>query len=363
MSEVEALQFITQFSGRCLLLLGHGTRGSYAEIDAALLEADDIGQRMSSACSASVSSLDESSSSRTPKRLQVPQQWCVVFGGDHAKSDRPSIGNVAKHLHEQWGAAVLAVQSRHVQSTTGVDAFCSAVHWYEPVQAGRGAGAAGSLYGGTDGQGQPIAATAVYLGKDFLPHIAGVAAFGGGVTACAEVAYALRVGLPLKYLPCAPKTPPKDPHAHPFGPIHEYLMEMGVAEELTVSSGADAAAGDSLDDVKAVLARLGAEAFAAKTPPKTPSAPLDDSRTCMTMHQPWASLMVYGIKRAEGRVWTPSPPFQVRTAAHALSTSPRSMYVHLCFIVYLHREGCGSMLEARCLSLTRSLKLRTCTEH
>ena len=28
------------------------------------------------------------------------------------------------------------------------------------------------------------------------------------------------------------------------------------------------------------------------------------SLTCLTMHQPWASLLVFGIKRIEGRVWS-----------------------------------------------------------
>ena len=28
------------------------------------------------------------------------------------------------------------------------------------------------------------------------------------------------------------------------------------------------------------------------------------SLTCLTMHQPWASLLVYGIKRIEGRTWS-----------------------------------------------------------
>ena len=28
------------------------------------------------------------------------------------------------------------------------------------------------------------------------------------------------------------------------------------------------------------------------------------SLTCLTMHQPWASLLVYGIKRIEGRAWS-----------------------------------------------------------
>ncbi len=307
----EILQFVSQFHGRCLLLVGHGNRGSFAEIDAALLEADDVGQRMQSTCSAGVSSLDESTILPTPKRLTMSQKWCIVFGGDHAKSDRPSIGNVVKHLHDEWGAAVLAVQSKSVKSTTGVDSFCSAVHWYEPAQADTGVGSGQVVYGGTDAAGAPIAATAVYLGKDFLPHIAGVAAFGGGETTRAEVAYALRVGLPLKYIPCAPLTPPKG-GVHPYGPTHEYLMDMGVAEELTLSSAEDAAAsGDSIDSMRSLLAKLGAAEFASKTPPPTPSTPLEDTRMCMTMHQPWASLMVYGIKRAEGRVWTPSPPFSV----------------------------------------------------
>lgn len=29
----------------------------------------------------------------------------------------------------------------------------------------------------------------------------------------------------------------------------------------------------------------------------------DDKGICLTMHQPWASLLVYGIKRTEGRIW------------------------------------------------------------
>lgn len=30
---------------------------------------------------------------------------------------------------------------------------------------------------------------------------------------------------------------------------------------------------------------------------------LTDSRSCLSMHQPWASLLVYGIKKVEGRSW------------------------------------------------------------
>ena len=40
-----------------------------------------------------------------------------------------------------------------------------------------------------------------------------------------------------------------------------------------------------------------------------------DKMTCLTMHQPWASLLVYGIKRAEGRGW--NTDFRGRLWIHA----------------------------------------------
>lgn len=43
-----------------------------------------------------------------------------------------------------------------------------------------------------------------------------------------------------------------------------------------------------------------------------------DKMTCLTMHQPWASLLVYGIKRAEGRGW--NTDFRGRLWIHAGSS-------------------------------------------
>ena len=40
-------------------------------------------------------------------------------------------------------------------------------------------------------------------------------------------------------------------------------------------------------------------------PPESPPAKPEDG-FCLTMHQPWASLLVAGIKRLEGRGWKPS---------------------------------------------------------
>ena len=44
-----------------------------------------------------------------------------------------------------------------------------------------------------------------------------------------------------------------------------------------------------------------------------------DPRRCLTLHQPWASLIVYGIKRAEGRVWN---------LCHKKEVQPGRLWIH-----------------------------------
>lgn len=46
------------------------------------------------------------------------------------------------------------------------------------------------------------------------------------------------------------------------------------------------------------------------------------SNPCLTMHQPWASLLVYGIKRIEGRSWP--APLRGRLWIHAASKVPEA---------------------------------------
>lgn len=46
----------------------------------------------------------------------------------------------------------------------------------------------------------------------------------------------------------------------------------------------------------------------------------DDEGVCLTMHQPWASLLVYGFKRLEGRVWTTG--YRGRLWIHAAAKVP-----------------------------------------
>ncbi|KAK6645801.1 hypothetical protein PHAVU_L001688 [Phaseolus vulgaris] len=55
---------------------------------------------------------------------------------------------------------------------------------------------------------------------------------------------------------------------------------------------------------------------------------------CLTMHQPWASLLVYGIKRVEGRSW-PSP-IKGRLWIHAASKVPDESTIKA--MEYFYRE-------------------------
>ncbi|CAM9945696.1 unnamed protein product, partial [Choristocarpus tenellus] len=45
-----------------------------------------------------------------------------------------------------------------------------------------------------------------------------------------------------------------------------------------------------------------------------------DRNTCITLHQPWASLLVMGIKRVEGRSWGTS--HRGNLWVHAAAKSP-----------------------------------------
>ena len=46
----------------------------------------------------------------------------------------------------------------------------------------------------------------------------------------------------------------------------------------------------------------------------------DDQGMCISMHQPWASLMVHGFKRFEGREWTTK--YRGPLWVHATSKKP-----------------------------------------
>ena len=47
---------------------------------------------------------------------------------------------------------------------------------------------------------------------------------------------------------------------------------------------------------------------------------MKDDGMCMSMHQPWASLLVNGIKQHEGRTWY--TPYRGRLWIHAASKQP-----------------------------------------
>eukprot|EP00435_Cladocopium_sp_Y103_P008185 s1438_g2.t1 len=58
---------------------------------------------------------------------------------------------------------------------------------------------------------------------------------------------------------------------------------------------------------------------------ESPYSDADDTGQCLSMHQPWASLLVYGFKRAEGRSW--KSDHRGRLWIHATSKTPDLMEI------------------------------------
>lgn len=199
--------FSEPFERKVFLLIGHGSAG-FANLSTALREADGIAARFD--------------------KVYGRGEWLVVFGGDPPSSKKPNIGNVVKHLATHRGVPVLAVQKLAYRASTlqgkgGVDSSCSAVVWYQddPYDADKI-----GPYGGTDEFGAPVGATRIYLGEKMLPHMAGVIAFGGGPTALSEAKYAVRLGLPFRYIRC-PALHPKG--SGPCGAIDAWATELAAA--------------------------------------------------------------------------------------------------------------------------------------
>lgn len=53
-------------------------------------------------------------------------------------------------------------------------------------------------------------------------------------------------------------------------------------------------------------------------------SPATDRGVCLSMHQPWASLLVYGLKRIEGRSWSTDHRGRLWIAATAQEPDPQA---------------------------------------
>eukprot|EP00438_Fugacium_kawagutii_P003951 Skav236709 [mRNA] locus=scaffold738:364773:375405:- [translate_table: standard] len=58
---------------------------------------------------------------------------------------------------------------------------------------------------------------------------------------------------------------------------------------------------------------------------ESPYGDAEDTGQCLSMHQPWASMLVYGFKRAEGRQW--KTDHRGRLWIHATSKAPDLMEI------------------------------------
>lgn len=68
------------------------------------------------------------------------------------------------------------------------------------------------------------------------------------------------------------------------------------------------------------LASTGTQGLKLLPVDESPYGDADDTGQCLSMHQPWASMLVYGFKRAEGRGWSTS--HRGRLWIHAAAKAP-----------------------------------------
>ncbi|CAL8465510.1 g5046 [Coccomyxa elongata] len=69
-----------------------------------------------------------------------------------------------------------------------------------------------------------------------------------------------------------------------------------------------------------------------------PRGGLEEEETlqCLSMHQPWASLLVHGIKRVEGRSWPTQHRGRLWIASTAQEASPEAIQEMEAFYTYIH---------------------------
>jgi hypothetical protein len=127
---------------------------------------------------------------------------------------------------------------------------------------------------------------------------------------CRTCRFAVEAGIRFKYFPCM------DGKGRGFGPHHDWAIHLRT-HTAAAATTAEPDADDGLDD-----------------------------GVCLSMHQPWASFVVAGIKRAEGRGWT--SPYR-GGSRHSCHHSDSILLVHCAFTSC----RCRSIVDPRCSQSAR----------
>lgn len=129
----------------------------------------------------------------------------------------------------------------------------------------------------------------VLFGPRLLSNITGAFIFGCDGRALETAQLALASGIPIKSFPARAKVTDVAVH-HSSGSSHSWSFSPSHEWQAAITACTTAVSPLQVPATMAV---------------DRPFDSTDDSKgvTCLTMHQPWASLVAYGIKRVEGRVW------------------------------------------------------------
>jgi len=196
-ADEEAFLELKQELGQAYLLVGFGSKGLYANFENVKAQIDEAVDHLNDTVGTG--------------------KWFIVFGGDRYRRQECDIAHLAKYFTKKK-VKVVAVQFAgkeidkhiHYKFQYKKDAF------YDTIGAPYLSSGSRTLYGGWygalmrpgDGIDQGLAGASKFyfreLGTSFL---SGVLAFGGGMTSCQDVRYALRIGVKVWFFHCSPAPP------------------------------------------------------------------------------------------------------------------------------------------------------------
>lgn len=195
MSVPQMLAMITGFNA-CYFFGGHGTKGQFADVNAAYEPLAGL-----------VARFDE---------LHGAGHWLAIYGGDRYVESAPDIAHIARRLSLHHRVPLLAIES-DVAREWGIDDYVSAVNFTPTTRNEKGA----VVWGG-EFQGRMVGPTYA-LWEDVFPtgRLKGVVAIGGGPLAHFEIRTAFERGIRVFYLPALARNPEVN---GPYGSFHDEIL-------------------------------------------------------------------------------------------------------------------------------------------
>ncbi|KAJ1525577.1 hypothetical protein HK096_000615, partial [Nowakowskiella sp. JEL0078] len=197
-NEDEFVNELQNFSA-FVLVIGHGSRGQYKNVEKAKQDLDKMIQIFKF-------------------QFDIEDKIAVLFGGDPFRRHVHDIAHLIKHLHSK-NLKVFAVHpNEYNNQKTYIDEYVDHVLYVPSIYDSAG----NMVWGGMDDNCRPRGPTAVYLGDRLIelgkPFC--LLVLGGGPTALEEIKYAYSKSLNILYTVCEAKNQENGV----YGAVHDWAQ-------------------------------------------------------------------------------------------------------------------------------------------